>query len=45
MDLFNIEREKKIVGSRVRNIFTPYQPIMAKDLFFGRSEEISKIIQ
>lgn len=45
MDLFNLEREKKILASSVRNVFTPYQPIMDRDLFFGRSKEVSSIIQ
>lgn len=45
MDLFDLEKEKKIIGSGVRNIFTPYQPIMDKDLFFGRSKEVANIIR
>ncbi|MHC9512092.1 nSTAND1 domain-containing NTPase [Kangiella sp. M94] len=45
MDLFNLERERRILKSGVREIFTPYQPIMTRELFFGRSEEVSSIIQ
>lgn len=45
MDLFNIEREKKILSSGVRDVFTPYKPIMTMDLFFGRHKEVSSIIQ
>lgn len=45
MDIFGIEREKKIIESGVRNIFTPYQPIMSDGLFFGRASEVSRIIQ
>lgn len=40
-----IERERKIIRSYVRDIFTPYQPIMHKALFFGRSKEVEAIIQ
>lgn len=45
MDIFSINREKKIIESGVRNIFTPYQPIMSHELFFGRANEVSRIIQ
>lgn len=45
MDLFGLEKEKRIVRSGVREIFTPYQPIMAEDLFFGRQTEVGNIIK
>lgn len=45
MDLFDLENEKRILDSGVRQVFTPYQPIMTKDLFYGRSSEVSSIIQ
>ena len=45
MDIFGIAREKKIIHSNVRDIFTPYQPIMSDGLFFGRASEVGKIIQ
>ncbi|MCG5510208.1 ATP-binding protein [Ectothiorhodospira lacustris] len=45
MDPFDVEKEKKILSSGVRDIFTPYQPIMSHGLFYGRSKEITAIIQ
>lgn len=45
MDLFDLDKEKKIIDSGVRSIFTPYQPIMDKQLFFGRSKEVANIIR
>lgn len=43
--LFGLNRERKIVKSNVRNIFTPHQPIDSLDLFFGRQKEVQKIIE
>lgn len=45
MDLFGLDKEKKILHSGVRDIFTPYKPIMVKELFFGRSKEVESIIK
>lgn len=45
MDLFDLENEKRILDSGVRNVFTPYQPIMTKELFYGRTSEVSAIIK
>lgn len=45
MDLFGLERERKISASGVRNIFTPHQPVQTEDLFFGRQEVVGKIIE
>lgn len=44
-DLFGIERERKIVKSRIREIFTPHQPIQSVNLFFGREKEVSRVIE
>jgi hypothetical protein len=33
MDFFGLEREKLIKQSKVREIFTPHQPIYAANLF------------
>lgn len=45
VDEFDLERERRIVRSGVRDTFTPYQPIMDTELFFGRQTEVSAIIQ
>jgi energy-coupling factor transporter ATP-binding protein EcfA2 len=45
LDLFGLERERKISASGVRNIFTPHQPVQTEDLFFGRQEVVGKIIE
>ena len=42
---FDLEKERRIVNSGIRNIFTPYQPVMDRDLFFGRQSEVAGIIQ
>ena len=42
---FALEKERRIVNSGIRNIFTPYQPVMDRDLFFGRQSEVAGIIQ
>ena len=45
MDIFGLEREKKIIKSGVRQVFTPHQPIMNVDLFFGRQNEVQNLIE
>lgn len=44
-DFFGLERERKILESGVRSIFTPHQPIQLRSLFFGREEEVKALIQ
>src|SRR5689334_13195709 len=44
-DPFGLDREKRILNSGVRSIFTPHQPIQSIELFFGRSKEVSAIIE
>ncbi|MCB1806743.1 MAG: ATP-binding protein [Candidatus Competibacteraceae bacterium] len=44
-DNFDLDNERLIVASGIRNIFTPYQPVMDRDLFFGRQAEVAGIIQ
>ena len=44
-DIFGLEREKRILKSGVRNVFTPHQPIQSINLFFGRQQEVSKLIE
>jgi Cdc6-like AAA superfamily ATPase len=44
-DLFGLERERKILESRVREVFTPHRPISSVDLFFGRQTEVAKLIE
>jgi hypothetical protein len=44
-DLFGLNREEKILHSGVRNIFTPHQPIHSLDLFLGRSNEVTALIE
>jgi Cdc6-like AAA superfamily ATPase len=38
------EDEVKIVKSGVREVFTPYAPISSVELFFGRQEEVQRVI-
>ena len=42
---FGLRRESLIAKSKVRSIFTPHQPIVSQDLFFGRSKSVSKLIE
>lgn len=44
-DPFNIDKEIKIIDSNIRNIFTPHQPIQKQTLFYGRKDEVIKIIE
>ena len=44
-DLFDLEREKRIVASRARNIFTPHTPIQSIELFLGREQEVRALIE
>jgi hypothetical protein len=44
-DLFGMAREKKIIESGVRSIFTPNMPINTVELFFGRAAEVGALIE
>ena len=44
-DLFGLERESKIARSKVREVFTPHKPINQRTLFFGRQNEVQKLIE
>lgn len=44
-DLFGLNREKRILESKVRSVFTPHQPIREVDLLLGREKEVSSIVQ
>lgn len=44
-DLFGLQRERKIVRSGVREVFSPHRPINQIDLFFGRREQVRAIIE
>lgn len=41
----DLEKERRVLASGVRRVFTPNQPIMDTKLFFGRSTEVESIIQ
>jgi Cdc6-like AAA superfamily ATPase len=43
--MFGLEREQKIVGSGVRDVFTPHCPVQSLGLFFGRQSEVQKLIE
>lgn len=45
VDLFGLKRERRIVRSRVRDIFTPHQPVQSVELFFGRQAEVQRLIE
>jgi len=44
-DPFELNGEIKILDSGIRNVFTPHQPINALDHFWGRKDEVRKIIE
>lgn len=44
-DPFNLRRERKITDSGVRRVFTPHQPIQTTKLFFGREQQVAKLIE
>src|SRR5216683_8180107 len=43
-DPFGIQKERIIEQSGIRKIFTPHTPINSIELFFGRADEVNKII-
>jgi Cdc6-like AAA superfamily ATPase len=43
--MFGLDRERRIAASGIRNIFTPHQPIHSVELFFGRQEQVQKLIE
>lgn len=44
-DLFGIRKERRIIASGVRQVFTPHQPIDSVQLLFGREAEVSRLIE
>lgn len=44
-DLFGLDRERRILESGIRSIFTPHQPIHSESLFFGREEQVQKLME
>lgn len=44
-DYFGLQGEKRIKKSGVRDVFTPHQPVMSVNLFFGREKEVTSIIK
>lgn len=44
-DPFGLGREERIRQSKVREVFTPHQPINKIDLLFGREKEVQKLIE
>lgn len=44
-DLFGLSRELLISRSQIRKIFTPHQPIHSEKFFFGRQDQVQKIIE
>lgn len=44
-DPFDLNAEIKIINSKIREVFTPHQPINVIDHFFGRKDEVKKIIE
>lgn len=45
IDIFGLDRERKIELSGARKVFTPHQPIRSGTLFWGRQKEVQKIIE
>lgn len=43
-DRFGIQRETRIVRSKVREVFTPHHPVDELDLLFGRNVEVGRMI-
>jgi Cdc6-like AAA superfamily ATPase len=44
-DFFGINKEMKIRDSKVREVFTPHQPIQSVEFFCGRESEVSRMIE
>lgn len=44
-DFFGLSREAEVIRVRVREIFTPHQPIRSIDLLFGRQAEVRKMVE
>lgn len=44
-DFFGLSREAEVIRARVREIFTPHQPIRSIDLLFGRQAEVRKMVE
>lgn len=44
-DHFGLGREERIMASKVRDIFTPHQPVDQIDLLFGREHEVQKLVE
>ncbi|ESU27364.1 AAA ATPase [Flavobacterium limnosediminis JC2902] len=44
-DFFGLHKERKLKDSKVREIFTPHQPIQTVEFFCGREMEVTRIIE
>jgi Cdc6-like AAA superfamily ATPase len=44
-NLFGLDTEEAIAKSRVREVFTPHQPISDAELLLGRSDEVKRVVQ
>lgn len=44
-DPFGLGREERILQSKVREVFTPHQPIDQIGLLFGREKEVQKLVE
>lgn len=44
-DRFGLEREGRIIQSKVRDVFTPHKPVDEVDLLFGRDDEVRSLIE
>lgn len=44
-DFFGLAREAKIKKSGVRSVFTPHQPIRSFELFLGRENQVSRLLE
>jgi hypothetical protein len=44
-DFFGLSRERKIIKSGVREVFTPHKPINKVEFFLGRKKEVQNIIE
>ncbi|MFC6091835.1 ATP-binding protein [Saccharothrix lopnurensis] len=44
-DVFGLSHEAAIVASRVREVFTPHQPIQPGEMLAGRQDEVRKLVE
>jgi hypothetical protein len=44
-DIFGLHDEAQVVRYKVRDVFTPYRPILSRELLFGRAAEVHAVFK